>query len=183
MTFEDNYLDNIRKLFRYYKSLGDQSLARLDDSNIHDSLGEGSNNAAIIAKHIAGNMLSRWTDFLDSDGEKEWRNRETEFADDFPSKAALMDYWEKAWKCLFKAIDPLEAADMNKIAYIRNEGHSIVEAINRQLAHYAYHIGQLVFVSKAINGDQWESLSIPKGQSKDFNQTKFSQEKSRKNFI
>lgn len=183
MSFEANYLENIRKLFRYYKSLGDQSLARLDETTIHQRLEPESNNAAIIAKHIAGNMLSRWTDFLNSDGEKTWRNRETEFIDDFHSKEALLAYWEKAWACLFEAIDSLQVEDLDKIAYIRNEGHSVLEAINRQMTHYAYHIGQLVFLSKAINGSKWESLSIPKGQSKVFNQNKFNQEKSRKNFI
>ena len=183
MPIANNYLDNVRKLFRYYKNMGDQSLARLNESEIRQQLGSESNSAAIIAKHIAGNMLSRWTDFLASDGEKSWRNRETEFEDQFKNKEELLAYWEKGWACLFAAIDPLRETDLEKIAYIRNEGHSVVEAINRQLGHYAYHVGQLVFVAKAIKGEAWGSLSVPKGQSEAFNQEKFSQEKSRKNFI
>ncbi len=183
MSFRENYLDNVKKLFRYYKHLGDQSLSVLKDEEIHIRFEEHSNNCAIIAKHIAGNMLSRWTDFLNSDGEKEWRNRETEFEDQFKSKDELLSYWEKGWHCVFNAIDPLQAADLDKIAYIRNEGHSVLEAINRQLAHYSYHIGQLVMLSKAIKGKDWESLSIPKGESQSFNQGKFNKDRSRKNFI
>ncbi len=183
MTFQENYLENIRKLFRYYKSMGDQSLERLTEEEIHFRFEENSNNAAQIAKHMAGNMLSRWTDFLNSDGEKEWRNRENEFVDDFKTKADLMEYWEKGWNAVFTAIDPLQVEDLEKVAYIRNEGHSVLEAINRQLGHYSYHVGQLVVISKAIKGKNWQSLSIPKGQSKAFNQEKFQQDKSRKNFI
>lgn len=183
MTFQENYLENIRKLFRYYKDLGDQSLERLSEEEIHFRFEANSNNVAAITKHIAGNMLSRWTDFLNSDGEKEWRNRETEFVDDFKSKADVLAYWEKGWNCLFQAIDPLTIEDLEKVAYIRNEGHSVLEAINRQLAHYSYHIGQLVLISKAIKGSEWQSLSIPKGQSSSFNAQKFKKDKSRKNFI
>ena len=183
MSFQENYLENIRKLFRYYKSLGDQSLERLNDEEIHFRYDEQSNNAAAIAKHMAGNMLSRWTDFLHSDGEKEWRNREDEFVDNFKSKADLIEYWEKGWNSVFSAIDPLQVEDLDKIAYIRNEGHSVLEAINRQLGHYSYHIGQLVMISKSIKGQNWQSLSIPKGQSNAFNQEKFQKDKSRKNFI
>lgn len=183
MSFKENYLDNIRKLFLYYKKMGDESIVRLSESEIHFRFEENSNNCATIAKHIAGNMLSRWTDFLNSDGEKEWRNRELEFQDDFENKLALFAYWEKGWAALFNAIDSLTPDDLEKIVYIRNEGHSVLEAINRQLAHYSYHIGQLVMLSKAIKGADWESLSIPKGESKNFNQVKFTTEKSRKNFI
>jgi uncharacterized protein DUF1572 len=183
MTFKENYLENIRKLFRYYKSMGDESLARLTEEETHFRFEENSNSCAIIAKHMAGNMLSRWTDFLTADGEKAWRNREAEFEDDFNSKEELIAYWEKGWNTLFSAIDPLQTNDLEKIIYIRNEGHSILEAINRQLAHYSYHIGQLVLMSKAIKGKAWQSLSIPKGQSSTFNKDKFTQDKSRKNFI
>ena len=183
MTFQENYLENTRKLFRYYKSLGDASLSRLNGNEIHFQFEENSNNCAIIAKHIAGNMLSRWTDFLNSDGEKEWRNRETEFEDNFNSKEELISYWEKGWDCVFTAIDPLQPEDLDKIVYIRNEGHTVLEAMNRQLAHYSYHVGQLVMLSKAIKGADWQSLSIPKGQSQVFNKDKFDKDKSRKNFI
>ena len=163
-----NYLENIKALFRYYKSLGDKALAQISDEEIHFQFDPHSNNITTVVKHMAGNMLSRWTDFLNSDGEKEWRNRETEFDDTFQTKAEVLEYWEKGWTCLFKAIDPLVEADLEKIAYIRNEGHSVLEAINRQLAHYSYHTGQLVFIAKAIKSDQWKSLSIPRGDSEKF---------------
>jgi hypothetical protein len=178
-----NYLDTTKKLFHYYKSLGDKALAQLDEEKIHFRFDENSNNVATIVKHMAGNMLSRWTDFLIADGEKEWRNRETEFEDTFQSKELMVDYWEKGWKCLFDAIEPLKEEDLGKIVYIRNEGHSVLEAMNRQLAHYSYHVGQLVFIIKALKSDGWQSLSIPKGKSVEFNADKFSKDKSRRNFI
>jgi Protein of unknown function (DUF1572) len=182
-SFRQNYLDSSKKLFRYYKSLGDKSLAQIDEEKIHFKFEENSNNIATIVKHIAGNMLSRWTDFLIADGEKEWRNRETEFEDTFRSKAEMMACWEKGWACLFDAIDPLNEEDLDKIIYIRNEGHSVLEAMNRQLAHYSYHVGQLVFVIKALKAEGWQTLSIPKGKSGDFNQDKFGKDKKRKYFI
>lgn len=182
-SFRKDYLDNSRKLFRYYKSLGDKTLAQIDDPGIHHKFDEHSNNVATIVKHIAGNMLSRWTDFLTTDGEKEWRNRETEFEDTFQNKAEMLAYWEKGWNCLFEAIDPLQEADLDKVVYIRNEGHSVLEAMSRQLAHYSFHVGQLVFLIKAIKSADWQTLSIPKGKSEDFNAEKFSKDKARKHFI
>ena len=128
-------------------------------------------------------MLSRWTNFLQEDGEKPWRNRDEEFKETIHAKADLLDHWEKGWTCLFQAIDPLSAENMDDIVYIRNEGHSLIEAINRQLGHYSYHIGQIVFLVKHSKSVHWKSLSIPKGASKDFNKEKFSSDKSRKNFI
>ncbi len=178
-----HYLENIRKLYRYYKNLGEKAIAQLDDNQIHQTPDNESNSVAIIVKHLSGNMLSRWTDFLNSDGEKTWRNREQEFEGTIKDKKELLMYWEKGWSCVFEAIDPLTKEDMSKIAYIRNEGHSIMEAINRQLTHYAYHVGQIVFLAKSIKGESWQSLSIPKGQSAAFNQKKFSEEKRRKNFV
>ena len=182
-SISKNYLESIKKLFRYYKSLGDKSLAQIDEKQIHFKFEENSNNIATIVKHLAGNMLSRWTDFLTTDGEKEWRNRETEFEDTFQSKEEMLAYWEKGWNCLFSAIDPLKEKDLDKIIYIRNEGHTVLEAMNRQLAHYSYHIGQLVFAIKALKSDTWQSLSIPRGKSEDFNKDKFQEDKKRKNFI
>lgn len=181
--FLQNYIENIQKLFRYYKSLGEKSIAQLNDEQVFQTPDDESNSVAIIVKHIAGNMLSRWTDFLDSDGEKSWRNREQEFESTFKTKKEMMEYWEKGWTCLFNAVDPLTVEDMSKIAYIRNEGHSVLEAINRQLTHYAYHVGQIVFLAKSLKSKDWKSLSIPKGQSKVFNAEKFSKEKTRKNFV
>ncbi len=182
-TISDNYLENVKTLFRYYKSLGDKSIAQLNDEQIHQYLVPNSNNVAIIVKHICGNMLSRWTDFLESDGEKEWRNREGEFEDTITDKKDLLAVWENAWTVLFGAIDPLTAADLSRIAYIRNEGHSVTEAINRQLGHYSYHIGQLAFIAKALKSDDWQTLSIAKGASKQFNKEKFDKDKERKNFV
>ncbi len=178
-----NYLKNTQTLFRYYKSLGDKSLAQIDASKINWQPSEESNSIAIIVKHMAGNMLSRWTDFLHSDGEKNWRNREAEFENNIRTKDALLETWEKGWTCLFQAIDPLQLSDFEKLAYIRNEGHTITEAINRQLGHYAYHVGQLVYICRLIAGEEWESLSIPKGKSKAFNEEKFNKPKEKKNFI
>lgn len=172
-----NYLDSTRKLFRYYKSLGDKALEQLEENQIHFKFEENSNSVATIVKHMAGNMLSRWTDFLTSDGEKTWRNRDAEFEDAFLSKAEMLTYWEKGWNCLFDAIDPLNEEDLGKIVYIRNESHSVLDAMNRQLAHYSYHTGQLVFVIKALKSADWKSLTIPKGKSEEFNKDKFGQGK------
>ncbi len=182
-THANNYLGNIRKLFRYYKSLGDGAIAQLKDDEVNAKPESHSNSIAIIVKHMSGNMLSRWTNFLEEDGEKEWRHRDQEFEETIHNKTDLISTWEKGWACLFKAIDPLTEADLDRIGYIRNEGHSVIEAINRQLGHYAYHTGQIVFLVKLLRSEDWASLSIPKGQSKAFNQEKFNKEKSRKNFI
>ncbi|MEM1320145.1 MAG: DUF1572 family protein [Bacteroidota bacterium] len=182
-AFVENYLENVRKLFHYYKSLGEKAMAQLSNEQLHQRPDEHSNNIAVLVKHLSGNMLSRWSDFLESDGEKSFRNREQEFVDTLMTHEALMAYWEKGWSCLFKAIDPLQVEDMSRIAYIRNEGHSVVEAINRQLGHYSFHVGQIIVIAKAIKGADWQSLSIPRGGSAAFNQQKFEQPKSRKNFI
>jgi len=179
----NNYFDNVRSLFHYYKSLGDVALAQLKDDEVNWKPDPASNSVAIVVKHMAGNMLSRWTNFLVEDGEKEWRKRDQEFEETIHDKENLLATWEKGWACLFEAIAPLSAEDMDRIAYIRNEGHSVVEAINRQLGHYAYHTGQLVFLVKCLRSANWKSLSIPKGNSKAYNKEKFDQEKSRKNFI
>ena len=176
-TIPQNYLDSTRKLFRYYKSLGDKAMEQLDENKIHFRFEENSNNVATIVKHMAGNMLSRWTDFLTADGEKSWRNRETEFDDTFRSKSEMLAYWEKGWNCLFDAVDPLKKEDLDKIVYIRSERHSVLDAMNRQLAHYSYHTGQLVFVIKALVASDWQSLSIPRGKSEEFNKDKFGQGK------
>jgi hypothetical protein len=182
-TFIENYFDNIKKLFRYYKSLGDRTFAQLSEQEVFHSADEYSNSIAVITKHISGNMISRFTDFLTSDGEKPWRNREMEFQNSFETKEQVLAYWEKGWACVFNAIDPLTIEEANKIVYIRNEGHSILEALNRQLGHYSYHIGQIVFLGKTLKGKDWQSLSIPVGQSTTFNSEKFGKEKSRKNFV
>ncbi|MBR9845148.1 MAG: DUF1572 domain-containing protein [Algicola sp.] len=177
-----SYLQSITKQFEYYKSLGDTVINQLSIDELKKEFVEDSNSISIIVKHMAGNMLSRWTNFLTEDGEKEWRHRDSEFEDNFQTKNELQEYWNKGWTCLFDAVKPLTEDDLERIIYIRNQGHTITEAINRQLAHYAYHTGQLVFLGKLLKGNDWVSLSIPKGKSKTYNQEKFSKEKGRRHF-
>lgn len=176
------YLESIRKQFAYYKQLGEKTFAQVDDEQLFWQYNEESNSIAIIVKHLRGNMRSRWTDFRTSDGEKEWRHRETEFDADIRSRAELMVKWEEGWQCLFDALDPLEDKDLAEEVYIRNMGHTITEAINRQLAHYAYHIGQIVFLGRMLKGPNWQSLSIPRGQSKAYNEQKFAVDKRQAHF-
>ena len=178
----DNYINSVLKQFQYYKMLGDKSLLILNEDEIHWQSGDESNSIAIIVKHIVGNMLSRWTNFLTEDGEKEWRNRDMEFVDTYNSKEEMFAHWEEGWTCLFNTLNSLESIDLEKIIYIRNQGHTVLEAINRQLAHYPYHIGQIVYLARLLKGDDWVSLSIPKGKSTNYNNEKFSKEKSRKHF-
>lgn len=176
------YLESIRKQFEYYKMLGDKTIEQLPDDKLFWQYNEESNSISIIVKHLYGNMLSRWTDFLTTDGEKEWRNRDAEFENTINSKETLLEMWEEGWKCFFNALNLLNAEDLNRIIYIRNEGHTVLEAINRQLAHYPYHVGQIVFIGKMICNENWVSLSIPKGKSNLYNTGKFSKEKQNKHF-
>lgn len=179
-----NYHKSALAIFKYYKSLGDKSFAQLTQDQLKWRPDPDSNNITTIVKHMVGNMLSRWTDFLNSDGEKEWRDRDDEFEDTLQTKAEMLAYWEKGWACLFDALDPLSEADFeNKIAYIRNEGHTIVEAMNRQMGHYAYHVGQIVYLAKMCQRSDWKTLSIAKGNSKAYNAKKFSKDKSEKHFL
>ncbi|MFM9989349.1 DUF1572 domain-containing protein [Flavobacterium sp.] len=176
------YLESIRKQFEYYKMLGDKTIDQLPDNKLFWQYNEESNSIAIIVKHLYGNMLSRWTDFLTTDGEKEWRNRDGEFENNINSKETLIEMWDEGWKCFFNALNLLNAEDLNRIIYIRNEGHTVLEAINRQLAHYPYHVGQMVFIGKMICNENWVSLSIPKGKSNFYNAEKFSKEKHNEHF-
>jgi len=169
----DNYLNNSKKLFVYYRSVGDKAIERTAEAGLHWQYNEQSNSMAVIIKHMAGNSISRWTDFLNSDGEKDWRDRDDEFEDNISSKAELTALWNKGWQCLFDAIDPLTDADLLKTIYIRGEAHTVIEAVNRQLAHLAMHVGQLVFIAKIVAGKDWVSLTIPKGMSKEFGQRQF----------
>ncbi len=178
----DSYLVSVIKQFEYYKSLGDKTFEQLTFEELKKEFVTDSNSIAIIVKHISGNMLSRWTNFLTEDGEKTWRHRDSEFEDSFNSKEELIAHWDKGWKCLFDAIKPLNENDLERIIYIRNEGHTVTEAINRQLAHYSYHVGQIVFLGKLLKGENWQSLSIPKGDSSKYNKDKFSKEKSVRHF-
>ena len=158
---------------------------QLEPEQLFVSVNDNTNSIANIIKHLSGNMISRWTDFLTSDGEKEWRNRDSEFDDSHfhgNDKAELMEIWDKGWDCFFNTINSLQPNDFDKIIYIRNEGQTVVDAINRQLAHYPYHIGQIVYYAKMLKKGEWDSLSIPKNKSKSYNDVKFSKEKSIKNF-
>ena len=174
-----NYLKSIIKQFEYYKWLGEKTFSQINDDGLFWQYTDDSNSIAIIVNHLWGNMLSRWTDFLTSDGEKEWRKRDLEFEDVIKTKAELINKWEEGWVCVFNALNNLDENDFDKLAYIRNQGHTLVEAMNRQLGHYAYHVGQIVFIGKMVTGNNWSSLSISKGGSKEFNQNKFSEEKKR----
>lgn len=178
----NSYLESSIKQFEYYKSLGDKTFDQLTFDELKNEFAEDSNSITIIVKHIVGNMLSRWTNFLTEDGEKEWRQRDGEFIDSFQSKEELLNAWNKGWDCLFSAIKPLNTEDLERVIYIRNQGHTVVEAINRQMMHYAYHIGQIVFLGKLTKGGNWQSLSIAKGKSKDYNQEKFAKDKGKRHF-
>ncbi len=172
-----NYLESAIAQFQHYKSIGEKTFDQLKDEDLFWQYNEESNSIAIIVKHIWGNMMSRWTDFLTSDGEKEWRKRDEEFETTIKTKEELMEKWNQGWECLFTALNSLREDDLNfKTIFIRNEGHSITEAINRQLAHYPYHIGQIVFIGKMASSN-WKALTIPKGNSKSYNDDKFSKPK------
>lgn len=176
------YLDSVKKQFLYYKMLGEKAMHQLEPEQLFIAVNEDTNSIATIVKHLSGNMLSRWTDFLTTDGEKEWRNRDSEFDNDIQTQEGVMALWNKGWDCFLEALDSLQPEQLSTIIYIRNEGHTVVEAINRQLAHYPYHIGQIVFYAKQLKTSEWESLSIPKNKSNSYNDTKFAQEKSIRNF-
>ena len=179
---ENSYLSSVIKQATYYKKLGDETLKRLTKEHLFYTPNTVSNSIAVIVKHVAGNMLSRWTNFLNEDGEKDWRNRDDEFINTFNSKEDVISYWEKGWKCFLTALKSLSNHDLETIIYIRNQGHTVTEAIHRQLCHYPYHIGQIVFLGKLILKENWKSLSIPKNQSETYNEKKFNEEKARKHF-
>lgn len=176
------YLESVKKQFLYYKMLGEKAMEQLEPQQLFVSLNDDTNSIATVIKHISGNMLSRWTDFLTSDGEKEWRNRDSEFENDLQSKEEVLNVWNKGWNCLENALKNLTPKQLSDIIYIRNEGHTVIEAINRQLAHYPYHIGQIVFYAKQLKNSEWKSLSIPKNKSGNYNAEKFAKEKEIRNF-
>jgi len=182
MNISSNYLNSTKQLFRYYKQLGESTFEQLSDEELFWQYSPTNNSIAIIVNHLWGNMLSRWTNFLTEDGEKEWRKRDLEFEDVIQTKAQFMERWEAGWACLFEALDSVNEENFDSTIYIRNMGHTIIEAVNRQLAHYAYHIGQIVFIGTLIKGESWTSLSIPRGKSTNYNQQKFAQPKRKENF-
>lgn len=179
---EKEYLQSAIKQFEYYKLLGEKAIEQLTDEKLFWQYNAESNSIAIIIKHLWGNMLSRWTDLMTTDGEKEWRNRDAEFENDTETKEALLAKWNGGWQCLLNALNQLTEHDLQKVIYIRNQGHTVLEAINRQLAHYPYHIGQIIYIAKMISDSDWKTLSIPKGNSASFNIEKFSAPKSRQHF-
>ena len=165
-----NYFEDAVSSLKAYKKLADKAIAQLKDEEFFVALDEEANSVAVIMKHMAGNMFSRWTDFLTTDGEKPNRNRDMEFVMEAnTSKDDMLDYWERGWACVFAAIEPLKPEDFESKVKIRGEEHTIVQAINRQLMHYSYHIGQIVFIAKHFRSTEWSSLSIPRNRSGDFN--------------
>ncbi len=169
LKFTTSYLEDSLSLFRYYKNLAERAMAQVTDEQLVAVLDGEANSIAVIVKHMAGNMRSRWTDFLTSDGEKPDRNRESEFVDPPGTREALFALWEEGWQCLFTALEPLSEQDLQRTVTIRNEAHSVMQTINRQVAHYSYHCGQIVFLAKHFKNGEWQSLSVPRGKSADFN--------------
>ncbi|MDB5200451.1 MAG: hypothetical protein JWO92_2414 [Chitinophagaceae bacterium] len=163
------FLDSAIKRLTYYKELGDKTFGQLADADFHFVPAEECNSISIIIRHMHGNMLSRWTDFLTSDGEKEWRKRDAEFEEQNINKEQLIALWEEGWKCCLDVLQSLSVADLEKTIYIRSEPLSVVDAINRQLAHYPYHVGQIIYAARIIKNRSWQNLSVPKGRSAEFN--------------
>jgi Protein of unknown function (DUF1572) len=169
LRFTTSYVEDSLALFHYYKSLAERAMEQVADQDLFALLDDEANSIAIVVKHMAGNMRSRWTDFLTSDGEKPNRDRDTEFVDPPVTRAGLMEMWEKGWACLFHALEPLTDADLGRTITIRGEAHSVMQAINRQVAHYSHHVGQIVLLAKHFAGVQWQSLSVPRNKSAEFN--------------
>jgi uncharacterized damage-inducible protein DinB len=167
--FSTSYVEDSLSLFRYYKKLSEGAMEQVSDEQLFTALDEEMNSIAIIAKHMAGNMRSRWTDFLTSDGEKSDRNRDTEFVAPPSTREGLMQVWNDGWERIFSALEPLSNADLEREVLIRGEAHSVMQAINRQIAHYAYHCGQIVFLAKQLKGSSWKTLSVPRNKSEDLN--------------
>jgi hypothetical protein len=169
LEFTNSYLKDSISVFQASKKLGEAALAQVNDEQLFAALDPEMNSLAIIVKHMAGNMRSRWTDFLTSDGEKADRNRDTEFEAPPQTRQALMQLWEQGWELVFAALRPLSDQDLTRTVTIRGEAHSVMQAINRQIAHYSYHVGQIVFLAKHLQSARWKSLSVPRGKSAEFN--------------
>ena len=175
----EHYLEDALRTFRDYKKLAERAFEQIDDEDFFRTIDRESNSIAVNMKHLAGNMLSRWTDFLTTDGEKPERDRDMEFVM-LPqtTKAEMVAYWDKGWQCTFDAVQPLKPENLMRTVTIRGQDHTVVQAINRQLAHYAYHVGQIVYLAKHFKASDWQSLSVPKNKSAEFN--KYLEEKMRK---
>lgn len=168
----EEYLLQAREIFLKQKRLAERAIEQLSYTQMHERIHPNTNSVSIIMKHMAGNMLSRWTDFLTTDGEKPWRHRENEFVDDLLVPGLIERYWEHGWVNVFEALKDLKPEDLNRTVQIRGEDHSVIQAIQRQVDHYGYHVGQIVLISKILVGEKWQSLSIPSGGSEEFNQQK-----------
>lgn len=171
MTIGNEYLKSIIARLKSYKELGDKTFVQLDKKDFHFLASSESNSISILVHHISGNMLSRFTNFLTEDGEKEWRDRDDEFETHINNKEQIIAQWEKGWKCLLNTLSNLEEKDLLTTVFVRKEPLSALDAINRQLAHYASHIGQIIFIAKMAKNQNWKTLSIPKGHSQQFNQS------------
>ena len=170
LKFTTSYIEDALAIFRQYKQLGEKAMAQVSDEQLFAVLDDEANSIAIIVKHITGNMRSRWTDFLTSDGEKPTRNRDSEFVDPPATREALLQEWEHGWACVFSAIEPLTDADLPRTVTIRGEAHSVMQAINRQLAHYPMHVGQVILLAKHYAGAGWQTLSVARNRSVEYNQ-------------
>lgn len=179
MPLKSDTLSGTLQLYTYYKQLTEKAIDQVEDYYLHEVPAPGLNSIAVLMKHIAGNSRSRWTNFRTEDGEKPWRNREQEFEDTFGSKEELLENWEIGWEILFEALHSISEEEMTRIIYIRNEGHTIIEAVQRHLAHVSYHTGQIVQLARMHAGTNWNSLSIPRGKTEEYNREKFSREKKR----
>lgn len=160
-----DYLKSAKRQFLYYKGVAEKAMTQIDDERLTWQHNDDSNSIATIVKHMSGNMISRWTDFFTSDGEKEWRNRDSEFEEPMKTREEIMRVWDKGWNCFLNTLEQIKPEDLSRTVYIRKEPHSVLEAINRQLAHYSYHIGQIVYVAKMTSSSEWKSLTIPKKKS------------------
>jgi hypothetical protein len=169
LEFSTSYVQDSLSLFRYYKKLAERAMDQVSEEGLFQTIDPESNSIAIVVKHMAGNMRSRWTDFLTSDGEKPGRDRDAEFYDPPATRAALLQLWEEGWQCVLRTMESLSDADLGSTITIRGEAHSVMQAINRQVAHYSYHCGQIVFLAKHLCADRWQTLSIPRGKSGHFN--------------
>ena len=178
----ENYLGSMKRQFLFYKDLAEKAIEQVSDEKLFWQFNDDSNSISIVVKHLSGNMISRWTDFFTTDGEKENRNRDSEFENNVKSREELIKVWNKGWDCFLNTLNKIKTDDLEKIIYIRNQGHTVMEALNRQLAHYSYHIGQIVFIAKMTKNNDWKSLSIPKNKSNDYNSEKFCEPKEKKHF-
>ncbi|QDU08362.1 DUF1572 family protein [Gimesia aquarii] len=176
MDTTGQFMSSIINVFETHKRMTERAVEQVPDEKLHTALDEHTNSIAVIMKHVAGNLISRWTDFLTTDGEKSWRNRDDEFVDSFKSRAEIMEYWERGWSCVLEALKSLTAEDLEKTVSIRGEAHTVPLAIERSLGHTCYHVGQIVQVARIQAGDDWHTLTIPRGESEQFNKANWGED-------